>query len=699
MRHPDRQPPHPPGPPVGDLGLPGTDRPYPPARRLPLVEDLHATAVADPYRWLEDGDSTETCAWLAAQDALARPWLDALPGRDELAGALRRLLSAGAVSPPAHRARSAFFTRRDGTQQHAVLHVRTPESERVLLDPAALDPAGLTTLDAWSPSPDGRLLAYQLSSGGDEESVLRVLDVDTGEIVDGPLDRTRYSSVAWLPDSSGFFYVRRLRTDSPFDRRVYLHRFGSTDEYVTGEGRDPRTYYGVSLSIDGRWLVVSASVGTEPRDDVFIADLAAGPAADQLHVVQEGVDARCAAAVGFDGRLYIWTDRDAPRGRLCVADPLAPRDWTDLVAEDPEAVLTAFTVLTSSVVTCHSRHAVAELSVFDRQTGLPAGTLPLPGPGSLTGLTARPEGGQELWIGYTDWATPPSVLTWDGQSTAPTVWAAAPGTPPTSEMATRQEVYRSGDGTAVRVSVLAPTTEPDNPRPTVLYGYGGFGIAIEPGYTASALAWVAAGGVWAVAHLRGGTEEGEGWHRAGMRAAKQNVFDDLQAAAGHLRATGRAGALGIYGGSNGGLLVGAALTQRPDLYDAVVCSAPLLDMVRYELFGLGRTWNDEYGTADDPTEFGWLLGYSPYHAVRMGRQYPATLFEVFDSDTRVDPLHARKMCAALQAAQPAGAPPVLLRRETDVGHAARSVDRTIALSVDTLSFLAGNLGIDLRSLA
>jgi prolyl oligopeptidase len=266
-------------------------------------------------------------------------------------------------------------------------------------------------------------------------------------------------------------------------------------------------------------------------------------------------------------------------------------------------------------------------------------------------------------------------------------------------------VVRSSDGTEVRVSVLAPAARegrsdgrPDRPRPTVLYGYGGFGIALEPAYTASALAWVAAGGVWAVAHLRGGAEEGEDWHRAGMRGAKQNVFDDLHAVAEHLRAGGRASRLGIYGGSNGGLLVGAALTQRPELYDAVVCSAPLLDMVRYERFGLGATWNDEYGTADDPVELGWLLGYSPYHAVRPGTRYPATLFEVFDSDTRVDPLHARKMCAALQAVQPPDAPPILLRRETDVGHAARSVDRTIALSVDTLSFLAAELGLDLERL-
>ncbi|HSP38994.1 MAG TPA: prolyl oligopeptidase family serine peptidase [Frankiaceae bacterium] len=691
---------------------------YPAASRLPLVDVLHGRSVPDPYRWLEDAASEQTRTWSQAQDELTRPFLDALPGRRELARALGGLLGAGAVGAPVQRGERAFFTSRTGSQQHAVLVLREA-GDRTLLDPAALDPSGLTTLDAWSPSRDGRLLAYQLSSGGDEESVLHVLDVDSGAEVEPPLDRTRYSSVAWLPDSSGFYYVRRLAADSPFDRRVYLHRLGSGseadtdpgvhDEYVFGEGRDPRTYYGVSLSRDGRWLVVSASVGTEPRDDVWIADLDAGPAAEGLRPVQEGVDARCAAAVAFDGRLYVWTDRDAPRGRLCAADPSTPTDWQELVPEDPDAVLTDFALTRDTVVVCRSRHAVAELAELERTTGHHRRDLTLPGPGTVTTLISRPDGGDEVWIGWTDWTTPPGVLVHDTTSAgvSPRVWAQAPGAPPTVQLTARQEVYRSADGTKVRLSVLAPgehVDEPDRPRPTVLYGYGGFSIALDPGYTVSALAWVAAGGVWAVAHLRGGAEEGESWHRAGMRAAKQNVFDDLHAAAEHLRSTGRADRLGIYGGSNGGLLVGAALTQRPDLYDAVVCSAPLLDMVRYELFGLGRTWNDEFGTADDPAELDWLLGYSPYHAVRKGGTdpatvhpatiYPATLFEVFDADTRVDPLHARKMCAALQAVQPEDGPPILLRRETDVGHAARSVDRTVALSVDTLSFLAAQLGLD-----
>jgi prolyl oligopeptidase len=259
---------------------------------------------------------------------------------------------------------------------------------------------------------------------------------------------------------------------------------------------------------------------------------------------------------------------------------------------------------------------------------------------------------------------------------------------------TEQVVYRSKDGTDVRMLVISPVGESPGPRPTILYGYGGFGLSMTPGYSASVLAWVEAGGVYAIANLRGGGEEGEDWHRAGMLANKQNVFDDFHAAAKHLIATGvtTPQQLGISGGSNGGLLVGAALTQRPELYAAVVCSAPLLDMIRYEQFGLGATWNVEYGSADDPEQFGWLWGYSPYHHVRESVAYPATLFTVFQSDTRVHPLHAWKMCAALQHASTADRP-VLLRNETEVGHGARSVSRSVDLSADTLTFLARHTGL------
>jgi prolyl oligopeptidase len=675
---------------------------YPPAPRLDLVEVLHGHEVADPYRWLEDGDASQTRQWSAAQDRLAREHLDALPGRDRLATRLTELLDTGSVGAPAWRDGRPFWMRREPGQEHAVLLTRDADGrERVLLDPTALDPSGGTTLDAWAPSKEGRRLAYQLSTGGDEESLLHVLDVETGAALDGPVDRCRYSPVAWEPGGEAFFYVRRLAPsqvpagEEQFHRRVWRHVVGaepSTDELIWGEDLDPTSYYGCSVSRNGRWLVVSASAGTAPRDDVWLLDLTAGRAPTP---VQVGVDARCSAHVDTDDRLWLLTDRDAPRGRLCVADPTSPQEWTTVLAEDPEAVLEDWALLDDALVALRSRHALSELAVHERD-GVLRQPVGLDGIGSIGGLSYDPAGGTDVWFGWTGPTTPPHVRRLNSTTGRVELWAATPGDVALGTVTSTLVEYRSYDGTTVRAQVLSPTGAPDRPRPTVLYGYGGFGVALTPTWTASALAWVEAGGVWVVANLRGGTEEGEAWHRAGMREHKQNVFDDFASCAEHLVTEGwtTPDRLGIYGGSNGGLLVGAALTQRPSAYAAVVCSAPLLDMVRYERFGLGRTWNDEYGSAADGEELGWLLGYSPYHHVQDGTDYPAVLFTVFDRDSRVDPLHGRKLCAALQAATAADAP-VLLRAEADVGHGARAVSRTVGLSVDTLSFLARHTGLEL----
>ncbi len=668
---------------------------YPDAPRDDIVDDLFGTAVADPYRWLEDVTSPETVAWRQVQDALAAEELAALPGREALRSQLGRLLAAGSVGAPAWRAGRPFWLRREPGGEHAVLWTRDGDgTARVLLDVMTVDPSGATTLDGWAPSKEGRLLAYQLSSGGDEESLLRVLDVATGAVVDGPIDRCRYSPVAWLPGGDALFYVRRLAPslvppgEEQFHRRVYRHLVGTDpadDVEVWGAGLDLTNYYGCTVSLDGRWLVVSASAGTAPRDDVWLIDLVAGgPPAE----VQVGVDAKCSAWVARDGRLWLLTDADAPRGRLCVADPAAPQDWTTLVPEDPEAVLEDVEQLDDGrLVVLRSRHAVSEVTVDGT-------AVELPGLGTVGGLSGHPEGGSELWLGWTDTTSPPRVHRFDGRTGQLTLWEDAPGRADLPPVHARLVEVTSADGTTVRAQVLGPVAQPDRPRPTVLYGYGGFAVPLTPAYTATALAWVAAGGVWVVANLRGGSEEGEAWHRDGMREHKQHVFDDFAAVADALVAGGwtTPGQLGIYGGSNGGLLVGAALTQRPSAYAAVVCSAPLLDMARYELFGLGRTWNDEYGTAADPVELGWLLSYSPYHHVRDGAAYPAVLFTVFDGDSRVDPLHARKTCAALQYATSSGRP-VLLRDERDVGHGARSVSRTVGLSVDLLAFLAAHTGL------
>jgi prolyl oligopeptidase len=723
---------------------------YPSARRLDLSEDLFGHQVGDSYRWLEDPGSEETRAWLGAQDDLFRGYGQALPGVTALAERILELTGTGHIGIPVWRDGRQFFTRRLPGQEHAVLRTIDPEpgsdpggaqlgaaetggsaagtgGGRTLIDPIAIDPSGRTTLDGWQPDKEGRSLAYQLSEGGSEESLLRVMDVQTGELVDGPIDRCRYSRIAWLPGGKAFYYTRRLPPDEvpageeQFHRRVYLHRVGSPaedDALIFGDGRDKTTYYSAAVSRDGRWLTISAARGTEPRNDLWIADLTTSDlATPELKPVQVGADNRTGIRVGRDGRMYVYTDAGAPRGRIAVADPASPgpEGWRDLVPTDPGAVLEGYAILDgdqaarSVLLVLWTRHAISEITVHDLETGARTGIVPLPGPGTVGGISERPEGGHEAWFAYTDNTTPATVMRYDAGTDETQVWARPPGTVEAPAVAARQITYRSSDGTEVRMLVVSGAGRgasggpgdgrPAAPRPTILYGYGGFGISLTPGYSSTVLAWAEAGGVYAIAGLRGGSEEGEEWHRAGMLDHRQAVFDDFHAAAEKLIADGwtTREQLGIYGGSNGGLLVGAAITQRPDLYAAAVCSAPLLDMVRYEKFGLGETWNTEYGTAADPEQLGWLLSYSPYHHVTEGARYPSVLFTVFDNDTRVDPMHARKMCAALQyatSAPPSGRP-ILLRREADVGHSSRSVSRSVALSADVLAFLAAHTGLRL----
>jgi prolyl oligopeptidase len=695
---------------------------YPGAPRQDVTDIIHGEIVADPYRWLEDAGSPQTQEWLTAQDALYASYASGLSGKEKFAARLTELLRAGEVAPPAWRGDRQFYTRREPDQEHAVLYTAAPgDPERVLLDPMVIDPSGTTTLDYWRPSNDGGLLAYQLSEGGTEEAVLRVIETASGELADGPIDRCRYSDLAWLPDGKSFYYGRRLAPDAvpageeQFHRRVYLHRLGtSTDQdmLILGEGMEKTNYYQVAVSRDGRWLTITASAGTAPRTDIWIADLSAGdPTAPAVQVMQQGEDANTIPWAGRDGRIYLFTDRDAPRGRVAVADPADPAfpgyaSWQDLIAEDPEAVLTDFAILDGAgipdpvLVASRSRHAISEIAVHSLATGDQTGTVTLPGLGSTGGISTRPEGGHEAWFGYTDHGAPVRVLRYDASTGRTELWHRSPGSVEVPAIRAEQVSYASADGTTVRMLILRPAEEPGAPRPpgpSILYGYGGFNVSLTPAYSASILAWVEAGGIYAIAGLRGGSEEGEEWHRAGMRAHKQNVFDDFHAAAEKLIADGwtTSRQLAVWGGSNGGLLVGASVTQRPDLSAAAVCSAPLLDMIRYELFGLGETWNDEYGTVARAEEFGWLRAYSPYHHVRDGVAYPAVLFTIFDSDTRVDPMHARKLCAALQhatAAEP-GERPVLMRREAQVGHGARAVSRTVALSAEQLAFVAAQTGL------
>jgi prolyl oligopeptidase len=689
---------------------------YPDAPRLDLVDDLHGRSVPDPYRWLESGDAGDDAlraAWSAEQaalyDAEAAGWTTSEHWRARVGDLLR----SGGVGPPAHRGDRTFFMRREPDGNMAVLWTIDPDgTERVLIDPMALDPEGHTTLDSFQPSKEGHLLAYQLSVGGTEEPDLFVMDVATGERLEGPIDRVRFTPVAWLPGAEAYYYVRRLdpslvpEDERQFHRRVYLHRLGadpSTDVEIFGAGRTITNYYGVSVSMDGRWLQVSSQEGTEPRNDLWVADLAASTLEEPALVpVQIDVDAQTGIWFGRDGRFYVHTDRDAPRGRLAVVDPATPtyEHWVDLLPEDPEAVLEDFAVLDGPempqprLLATWTRHGVGEMTLHELATGERLSDVDLPGVGTLGGLVARPEGGPLVWFVYTDYTTPSNVYLYDGRTGAITLHASPPGHVDVPKVFSRQETFTSKDGTTVRMFVLSPADGVDRPRPTLLSGYGGFGISMQPAYSATSLAWVEAGGVYAVACIRGGGDEGEEWHRDGMLGSKQNVFDDFFAAQEHLIATGRTTSdqLAVIGGSNGGLLMGAQVTQRPELARTVVCQAPLLDMIRYTTSQLGATWTVEYGDPAVPEQLDWLLSYSPYHNVPEGTDFPALLMMVFDNDSRTDPMHGRKFVAAVQHAD-AGERPIVLRTEANVGHGARSVSKSVDEIAEWMAFVARWTGL------
>ncbi|MEU9202613.1 prolyl oligopeptidase family serine peptidase [Streptomyces sp. NPDC048332] len=688
---------------------------YPAAPRSGPVEIVHGQPVADPYRWLEDPDDPATAAWCAAQDLLHAQESARWPGREALRAQMTALLAGGGSGPPAVRGGRAFHLRREPGHDLAVLAVREHGRTRVLLDPLEADPSGTTVLDAWEPSWEGGLVAVQLSCGGTENSVLRVLDAATGEVVDGPVDRVRRSPVAWLPGGRAFYYVRRLPPErapggAGRHRRVYLHEVGTPaglDTEIFGAGRPETQYYTVATSPDGRLLVIGASEGTAPRTDLWTADLTVtGADRPALRRFQHGTDAHTALRLRpGGGPLLLRTTAGAPRGRIAAAprDATDPGRWRTLVGEQPGTVLQDFAVLDGPaldrplLMVVRTRHAVGEVTLHDARTGAPAGAVTLPGHGTVTRLTTRHDPGHEAWFTYADHLAPAVVLHYDAVTGQLRPWPGdGPARPPAGGVRVTQEVVRSGDGTEVRMFVMSPTGRPDLPRPTVLTGYGGFGASMTPGFTPQALPWVRAGGVYAVACVRGGGEEGDAWHRAGRREHKHNTFDDFDAAADHLLHAGWAapGRLGVLGSSNGGLLAATALTRRPEAYAAVVCAAPLLDMVRYERSGMGASWRDEYGSAEDPDAFARLLAYSPYHRVREGARYPAVLLAVFDGDTRVDPAHARKMCAALQWAG-TGEGPVVLRTERGVGHGTRGASRSAGLYADVMAFFSRYLDLDL----
>jgi prolyl oligopeptidase len=688
-----------------------------PTRAEPTIDTLHGVAVADPYRWLEDADSPEVQAWTEQQNALTRRQLDAFPGRRALEARLWALHEIGSLGTPVPRhrgpARRYFYTRRDGKQNQPVLYVRdgVADDDRALVDVNALAADGTRALDWWFPSEDGARVAYGVSADGSEESVLRVREVATGRDLPDEIPQTRACSVAWLPDGTGFYYTRYPAPGSvppgeeKYHRSVFLHRLGADpagDRRLFGEGRDRTDWPSVLLSPDGRWLAIQVEQGWS-KSELYLVDTRRLPARAEeppaLVTVVAGVDAIFEVVEVLADRFYIKTNHDAPRGRLFVARLARPdrAHWTELLPEQDE-ILEGAAVLRGQLAALYLKDASSRVRLFS-PAGKPLREVPLPGLGSVAGLSAERRG-DELFFAYTSFLTPTTVFRQAvarGAAAPPAIWRQIPAPIDPAAYAVEQVWFTSRDGTRCPMFLVhgRGVTARDGRTPTLLYGYGGFNINVLPGWTPSVAPFLERGGVYAVAVLRGGGEYGESWHKAGMLGHKQNVFDDFIAAAEWLIAARITSPehLAISGRSNGGLLIGAAVTQRPELFRAAICGVPLLDMVRYHKFRIAQLWIPEYGSPDDPEQFKWLYAYSPYHHVKDGTAYPAVLIHTAESDTRVDPMHARKMTARLQAAT-RGPHPVLLRLESKAGHGAgKPLAKVIAQLTDEWSFIFQQLGV------
>ena len=677
---------------------------YPPTRTTDAVESLHGETIPDPYRWLEDGESPDTRAWTEAQNALTRSYLDAVPGRRGLRARLDQLLAIGAIGVPTPARGRYFYQRRDGRQNQPVLYLRegVHGEDRAVVDPNALDPGGTVALDWYYPSDDGRLLAYGLSENGSEQSVLHVLDVDSGVARPDRIPHTRAADLAWLPDATGFYYTRYPAPgDAPegeehYHRAVHFHRLGSdpAGDPVVFKPAEKEHWPGVGISPDGRWLVIGVA-RTFDQTDLYLQDRRSGAppvaVAKDLPASFEGEVAH--------GRLFMRTNLEAPTYRLYAVDPERParEHWREIVPPRADAVLEGVRVSARHLALSYLERASSRLRLADHAGG-GLREVALPTIGSLFGAGAEWDG-NELFYGFSSYTVPPGVYRVDLETGAAELWRGVEADVDPRRYQVGQVSFRSRDGTEVSMFLVHRAgLRRDGTNPVYLTGYGGFNISMTPAFSRSLLLWLESGGVVAIPNIRGGGEYGERWHQEGMLGRKQNSFDDFIAAAEWLIARGYTtpARLAAAGGSNGGLLMGAVLTQRPELFRAVVVQVPLLDMLRYHRFLIARLWIPEYGSAEDPAQFPWLRAYSPYHHVRDGVAYPAVLLATAESDTRVDPMHARKMAARLQAATSSNRP-VLLRLESRAGHGAgKPLNKVLEELTDTWAFVFSELGVEFQ---
>jgi prolyl oligopeptidase len=679
--------------------------PYPLSRVEDVSDEYHGTKVADPYRWLEDDNSEETKEWVKAQNQVTEAFLAGIPARNEIAQRLTELWDHPRSGIPSEYGGRWFYTRNTGLQNQSVLHVaETLDGEpRVLLDPNALSADGTVALAGDFPSEDGKFVAYALSNSGSDWREIRVRDVATGQDLPDHLRWVKFSGVSWAKDGGGFYYSRY---DAPADgtaltaanefQKLYFHRLGDPqekDRLVYGREDQPRWGFSGFVTEDGDFLIIHVRQGTDPKNRLFYQKLEGDADGKVVELLSDG-DASY-SFVGNEGPVfYLLTDLDAPKQRLIAIDIRRPEraDWKELIPAGAHPLMSVD--LVGGQFLCHylkDAHSVVAAHGLD---GGKLRDIALPGIGTVGGLGGRKRD-SEVFYGFTSFTEPGAIHRLRLEDGVSRLWRKAEVDFDGGQFETRQVFFKSKDGTRVPMFVTHRKGLPmDGSHRTLLYGYGGFGISQRPGFSVSRAVWLERGGVLAVVNLRGGGEYGRDWHEAGRGLKKQNVFDDFIAAAERLIADGytRPSRLGIQGGSNGGLLVGAAMVQRPDLFGAALPSVGVMDMLRFHRFTIGWAWVKEYGDVENPADFANLLRYSPYHTLKGGTRYPATLVATADHDDRVVPAHSFKFAARLQQCQAADGPPVLIRIETSAGHGAgTALSKMIGKAADDWAFLEATL--------
>ncbi|MFT5533225.1 MAG: prolyl oligopeptidase [Candidatus Paceibacteria bacterium] len=676
---------------------------YPLSKTVDQVDDYHGIKVADPYRWLEDSNSTATQDWITAQNQLTQSYLDAIPARTAIRERLTTLWNYERFSVPFREGGRYFISRNDGLQSQAVLYTMAELDgvPRMLLDPNTLAADGTIALAGMAVSPDGRYLAYGTAASGSDWNTWKIRDIDSGKDLSDELQWVKFSDASWSKDGEGFFYSRydapneaTKLAETNYFQKLYYHRLGtlqSADRLVYDRPDHKDWGFGGTVTDDGKYLIITIWQGTERKSRIYYKDLA-----DVKNPVLPLLDAFDAAYSFIDnnGPVFLFrTDKEAPRSRIVAIDIGQPAvaDWKELVPEAAETLLSA-NLVGNRLVGSYLQDAHSQIKVFDLN-GRFQHDVGLPGLGTASGFGGKREDAV-TYYSYTGFTTPTTIYRYDIASDTTSVIRQPKVAFDPSAYETRQIFYRSKDGTRVPMFIVnRKGIKLDGSNPTYLYGYGGFNISLTPAFSVANLAWMEMGGVYAVANLRGGGEYGESWHQAGTKLQKQNVFDDFIGAAEWLIANKVTSTpkLAIGGGSNGGLLVGAALTQRPELFGAALPAVGVMDMLRFHKFTIGWAWTADYGSSDDAAQFAALRAYSPLHNLRKATCYPATLVTTADHDDRVVPAHSFKFAAAEQAAQ-AGAAPVLIRIETKAGHGAgKPTGKQIEEVADRWGFLTNVL--------